>query len=306
MTALLAGAVLVALLAGGCGGGSDIRALPPGSYVDATGSLSSAIQLFGDTVTADVDVVVDRRHVDPGRLTVKAAFTPYEEIGATEVERHDAGDLTRLRYRLRLRCLERACLTESIGTVVDPAGGAPRVFAFAPAQLLYTNPGAKQPRLLRAVRFPALEAVSRINGQQAKQVYGFPFRSTLTPLPSVTYRITPPGLAAILLAAALALLVLPTVLVVRWLRRRRPQVEEAPPEPTALERAVALVEWARGRENGAERRAALESLAVALEDVDGPALADETRRAAWAPTPPSSAEADRILAHVKEAHGDGS
>jgi hypothetical protein len=303
MTALLAGAVLVVLLTGGCGGDSDIAALPPGSYVDASGSLSSAIQLFGDTLSADVDVVVDRRRLDPGRLTVKAAFTPYEKIGETEVERHDAGDLSRLRYRLRLRCLERACLTATIGTIVDPAGGAPRVFRFAPAQLLYNDPGAKQPRLLRSVRFPQLEAVSRINGQEANQVYGFPFRSTLWPLPAATYRLSPAALAAVLFAIAITLLVLPAVLLARWLRRRRPQVEEAPPELTPLERAVALVEWAQSRENGADRRAALEALAVALSDVDSDELADETRLAAWSAPAPSVDEGDRILSVVKEAHG---
>ena len=197
-------------------------------------------------------------------MQLKAAFAPYKPAGAMRVTRHDAGSLTELNYTVPLRCLELACIS-GIGTSVNPQAGAPRSFRFAPGSLLYTDPGKKTPRLLRAVVWPKLESASRINGQDPTQVFGFPFRGSLTPLPSITYRVSPPVLAAILLVLAALLLVLPITLVVRRLRRRPPPVEEPEPEVTPLERALQLVEWSRGRPDPEERRSALEALAAELD-----------------------------------------
>src|SRR5688572_30536589 len=294
------------LFAAGCGGGGDdIAALPAGSFVSASGSLGPPIHLFGDTITADVNVVVDRTKLDPARLSLKTSFSPYEPVEELEVARREAGDLAEVRYRLRLRCLERACITSTLGTIVNPGGSAPRTFRFQPAQVQYTDPGAEQPRLLRSVRFSPVESVTRINAQDVTQVYGFPFRGNVTPLPAVSQRMSPTTLGLLLLLLAAALLVLPATLLIRWWReRRRAPPPEPQPEPTALERAIALVEWSLGRENGAERRAALEALASELDVVEPNGLGDETRVAAWSPPSPSTGEAERILTRVKERHGD--
>ena len=272
--------------------------------MSASGSLSAPIHLFGDTLTADVDVVVDRTKLDPSRLSLKTFFEPYEPIEAMEVGRREAGDLAQVRYRLRLRCLERACITSTLGTIQNPGGSAPRTFRFQPAQVQYTDPGAENPRLLRTVRFSPVESVTRINAQDVTQVYGFPFRGNVTPLPAISQRISPTTLGLILLLLAAALLVLPATLLLRWWReRRRPPPPEPEPEPTALERAIALVEWSL-EQNGAERRAALEALASELDVVEPNGLGDETRVAAWSPPSPSTGETARILTLVKERHGD--
>lgn len=298
--------LVLALLAAGCGvGGNEIPALPPGSFVAASGSFAPDTHLFGDFVTARVEVVVDHRRLDPARVRLEAAFKPYEQVGEPAVDRRDAGDLTALRYRVRLRCLDYGCITATLGTIVDPSGGAPQAFRFPPAQVLYEQPGSKQPRPLRSVRWPVLQSVSRINGQDVTQVYGFPFRSTVTPLPALTYRISPPRLAAVLLAAAVALLALPAVLIVRRVRRRKPPPAEAAPELSPLARAILLVEWSRERADGAERREALEALAAELDTLGSAPLAHETRRAAWSPPSPSPREADRIVSIVREQHGSG-
>jgi hypothetical protein len=299
-------AMLLVLLAAGCGGsGEEIPTLPTGSFVSASGTLSPSIHLFGDTITTELDVVVDKDRLDPGRVSVKTFFEPYEEIGETEVRRSDAGDLAHLSYRSQYRCLKRDCLTSTLGTLVNPGGSAPRTFRFRPAEVRYTDPDATNPRLLRTVRFPPVEAVTRINAQDVTQVYGFPFVGKFTPLPALTKRVSPTTLAVILLLLAAALLAVPTVLVVRWVRRRRqPPSPEPEPEPTPLERAIALVEWSLARENGAERRAALDALASQLEVLDADGLADETRVAAWSPQSPSPEDATKILVLVKERHGD--
>jgi hypothetical protein len=299
--------MLVGLLAAGCGGGGeDIAALPQGQFVSASGSLSPPIHLFGDTLTADIAAVVDRTKLDPDRLSLKTFFAPYKPIGATEVTRREAGGLAEVRYRIRLRCLERPCITSTLGTIQNPGGSAPRTFRFQPAQVLYTDPDAEQPRLLRTVRFQPVESVTRINAQDVTQVYGFPFRGSVTPLPSQTKRVSPATLAGILLLLAGLLLVLPAVLITRWVRRRRqPPPPEPEPEPTPLERAIALVEWSLAQENGAERRAALDALATELDVLEPNGLGDETRVAAWSPPSPTPAEATRILELAKERHGNG-
>jgi hypothetical protein len=300
-------ALLVAVpLAAGCGGsGDEIPALPPGSFVSASGSLGPPIHLFGDTIDADVNVVVDRTKLDPARVSLKTFFEPYERVEEMEVARREAGSLSELRYRLRLRCLERACITSTLGTIVNPGGSAPRTFRFQPAQVRYTDPGSKEPRLLRTVRFAPIESVTRINAQDVTQVYGFPFRDSFTPLPAISQRVSATTLGLILLLLAAALLMLPATLVLRWWRRRRqPPPPEPAAEPTPLERAIALVEWSLERKNGAERRAALDALATELDAVASNGLADQTRVAAWSPLSPSTGETERILTLVKERHVD--
>ena len=173
--ALLALLVVVPLAASCGGGGDDIAALPPGSFASASGELGPPIHLFGDTINADVSVVVDKTKLDPGRVSLKMFFEPYEPIEEMGVARREAGNLAEIRYQLRLRCLQRACITSTLGTIQNPGGSAPRTFRFQPAQVQYTDPGEEQPRLLRTVRFAPIESVTRINAQDVTQVYGFPF-----------------------------------------------------------------------------------------------------------------------------------
>jgi hypothetical protein len=302
----LLAALLVVLAAAGCGGsGDEIPALPAGSFVTANGSIGPSIHLFGDTITSELDVVVDKSRLDPDRVSVKTFFAPYKAIGKTQVARSDAGNLTHLSYRTRYRCLERSCLTSTLGTITNPEGAAPRTFRFRPGEVRYTDPGAKDARLLRVVRFAPVEAVTRINAQDVTQVYGFPFRGSFTPVPELTQRVSPTTLALVLLLLAVLLLVLPAVLIARWVRaRRQPPPPEPAPEPTPLERAIALVEWSLTRENGAERRAALDALATELDTLEANGLADETRVAAWSPRSPSPSDATSILTQVKERHDD--
>ncbi len=169
--------------------------------------------------------------------------------------------------------------------------------------MLYADPAQKKPRLLRSIRWGLLESASRINAQDPTQVFGFPFRSTLVPLPSLTYRISPTALALTLLVLAGLLLVLPVTLVARRLRRRPPPPEEPEPELTPLERALQLVEWSLERPDPADRRAALDALATELDVVGDATLATEARAAGWSRPAPQPDDASRVVAAVKEAHG---
>jgi hypothetical protein len=98
------------------------------------------------------------------------------------------------------------------------------------------------------------------------------------------------------------LLILPAGLLVRY-RRRPGRDQEAAPEATPLERALALVEWARGRSDAGERRGALEALALELQAERGE-LADRVREQAWSRVPPSPDEMAELLRAVRENDGD--
>ena len=65
--------------------------------------------LFGDAVTAEVDVVVRPEQVSPSSIRIHTDFRPYRVVRATVI-RADAGKLDRVVYRWRLECLTRACL----------------------------------------------------------------------------------------------------------------------------------------------------------------------------------------------------
>jgi hypothetical protein len=293
--------VIAAVLAAGCGG-EDQALLPNGRALAFTRSFDSSLHLFGDPVIAQVELLVDRRLLDPDRLSLKTDFKPYELVGVSTLDRRDDGPYTRLRYRARLRCLTQECIP---GVLASPAGaqesgrGERTTFRFAPARILYKEPESQKPEQLLFVNWPALVSVSRINEVQAGAA--FPFRASTSPLPGLTARVSPVGLAIGLVVLALILAAWPALLLVRWWRRRRPAPElpvVAPPSP--LESALALVEWSCGQSEGTHRREALERLAAVLSDGSGNGLVADARTLAWSSaTPTADATAD-VARRVRE------
>jgi hypothetical protein len=306
-------AAALALLAAGCGGDDEKEpAVPQGRFVAASRTLTPSTHLFGDTVLARVEVIVDRDHLDPDRVRLKAAFPPYELARKMEVERRDYDRYTRLRYDLTIRCLGIACLAGEVSPGVTPAGGAPaprraeKVYRFRPAHVYYDEPGKAKARHLKRVWWPRLEALTRISPSEPGLTFALrsPFRTTISSLPGLTYRISPTLLGTALLIGAALLLALPGTFGWSWLRSRRrpPPVEEAR-ELTPLERALLLVEQARESVDGEDRRKAIEVLAVELDASGRAEQADEARRLAWSPTAPSPEAAGALVESVKESNG---
>jgi hypothetical protein len=300
----------VALLASGCGGDDDQPAVPLGRHVAASRMITPSAHLFGDTIKARVDVVVDRDHLDPDRVRLEAAFPPYELVRKTQVERRDHDRYTRLRYSITLRCLGRACLAGEVSPGITPAGGQPpsrraeRIFHFRPAHLYYDEPDEEKPRHLRRVWWPRLEALTRISPSEPGLSFALrtPFRTTISSMPDVTYRISPALLGTGLLLLAGLLLALPGWFTWSWFRSRRkpPPVEEAP-ELTPLERALVLVDQARDSVDGENRRKALEVLAVELDEARRAEHAEEARRLAWSPSEPTPEAAGNLVESVRKS-----
>ncbi|HXG75865.1 MAG TPA: hypothetical protein VNJ53_04795 [Gaiellaceae bacterium] len=298
---LLLGLVVVAA---GCGGGAQEADLPLGKQLAATATVAPAVHLFAEPVQARIEVVVDRRHLDPARVRVEPRFLPYD-VKERARSREDRGRFTVLRFDYLLRCLRIACIPEilpSAAGAAETGRGERRSLVLPAARVLYDDPAGTTRTLTRAP-WPELVSVSRIKESDVPQ-YGFVFKTSVTPLPEGDFRVSPTLLGAGLLAGSLALLALPGGLLLGWLRRRRPEpaVEEAP-ELTPLERALALVEWARDRRNGSERREALEVLAVELEACALDDLARRARTLAWARSAPAPEDAERLVSEVREANG---
>jgi hypothetical protein len=291
---------LAALACAGCTLAEDAPTLPAGRAILATPSMAPSVHVFGDSVTATLDVVVDASRLDPGRVELTPRFFPYERIGGVHVERTDYGEVTRLRYTMRLRCLGPQCIPSRLPSAAgpdEPGRGERKAFRFRPSFLVYDQ--QPRDRLLQVVRWPTLESVSRINESQFGPSEFF-FRAGYRPLPGITWLLDPTLLALLLVLAALVLLTPASLLVRHWYLERRAAAEPAPePELEPLERALRLVEWSRDRPDGEDRRRALEALAEELETMESP-LADDARALAWSPSSPSPDGATVLVERVRE------
>ena len=292
---------LVLAVAGCAGGGGGEDTAPPRT-VTTRATLTPGTHLFAEPVVARLDVVVDAHTLDPDEVTVATDFEPYQVLR----ERRTAerfGRLTRLRHEFTLRCLLIACIPEVLQSAAGEAetGRGERTTIRLPAATIAYDDPERGERSV-SVPWPPLESVSRITASDVPE-FGFVFKTSVTPLAAPTYRVPPTLLAAGLALGALALLALPAWLVVGWARSRRPPPPVVEPERTPLERALALVEWANGRQNGAERREALEVLAVQLELVGSGGLATRARTLAWSFSSPSPETATALVAEVRGSNG---
>jgi hypothetical protein len=291
---------VLALLAG-CGGDEEAVELPLGKQISAKATFEPTVQLFAEPVAASLEVVVDRDRLDPERVLTTLRFAPYDVLETTR-EREDRGRFTVLRSEYTLRCVRIACIPEILPSAAgaDETGrGERRSFSMPPAQIRYDEGGDEARTLIRAT-WPELVSVSRIKQSDVPQ-YGFVFKTNVTPLPDADYRAPPALLGLGLAGAALALLALPVGLGIRWWHRRRPPpLVEEEPELLPLERALRLVEWARERQDGAERREALEVLAVELDLLERAEQAEAARVLAWSPGSPSPEAADGLVRSVRE------
>jgi hypothetical protein len=235
-------------------------------------SLVPRTHLFGQPVVATLEV--------PATFGLRTSFTPYQVISRA-VTRRGAD----VRYRFVIDCLSSRC----VGTP-----GAEQPMQLPPVTLLL--PGGKK----FVGYWPALRQASRLSPADVSRPA---LRGDLTapdPAPAHNHRL----LLGIPLAAAAALaLVAAGILGLRRLGWR--------PEPfwsdsngtrhtSELDYALLVTGLAAGAGAG-DRRAALESLAVALHQRGLDDLADEARGLAWSPRPPAGDSVRRLAESVQRA-----
>lgn len=302
-------AVGLALLFGGCAGGGDEPAPPPGRFLSTQVSLSPRAHLFGDPVEARLDVVVDRRRLDPGAIRIRAGFLPYRMVDGLRRSRRDFPRFTRLRFEATLRCLTVECVPTRLASVLgaQEGRGERRTFRFDHVRVLYDDPETRTTRQLRRVVWPPLDSISRLS-PEAQDPFAFrftpgdEFEATLAPVLEPEYAVPPWVLAALLVLGAAALLVLPGRQAARWALKRRRAAAAAAADVPRLEQALRRVEQARDHGEPGERRDALEALAVVLEG-DGGGPTSAVRELAWSAETPPAKQMTAVVARVREADG---
>lgn len=236
-----------------------------------TASLSPAAALYGDPVTADVEVDYDPRTVEASSIRVQPSFNPYVAIAAPVVQHLHAGAV---RFRYSLLCVTEGCL---------PAKGE-RLLRL---RAVTATARAGTRTVTGTASWPALRITSRLATADRNGPVRFRYPATL---PAPDYRLAPRALAAGLIALAALCTLGAVALASSELVRRsaRSKVHHLSP----LELAIAYVRDSTARAEP-DRRRALELLSEAAE---GELAADAADRA-WsesAPTPTGAAElADR-------------
>ncbi len=272
--------------------------------IEARATLAPRTALFGDTIRANVDVMVDTTRVDPDSIRVVTDFSPWEVIGAPERAQRDAGETTLVRTTYVLRCLTGPC--------VPPGQSAALEFDQVRIAYAGTDAGAASSgrQVIRA-GWPLLLVYSRFASANLEDLNTStaPWHADLLSLPAATYRLGPGVLAAFLLVgAALAALGAAGLGYLAWPRRAPPPPEPEPepvPEPvlSPLEQALDLLERPVRIDGAADQRRALELVAEELELAPwgDPELARTARVLAWSEDVPPVEETSGLAGRVREA-----
>ena len=264
-------------------------------------ALAPRTHLFGDTVTARINIATDSRRVDVDSVRIDGSFGAYKVVAPPVVERRTGEATEYVVWRVRLRCLTSACV----------AGRAGRRFVFPGARVGYSlldNDG-ETARLL-SVRWPTLTAYSRIDRVEVAELDPRgepPWRADLAPLPDVSYRESPLAFAALLFGVG-GLLILGAVALVT--PRIRPEIPQraavavpAGRRLSSFEQALQLLESNAAPVDA--RRKALELVGTALGRRGAREEQLTARQLAWSQEPPAN-EATRALAQRVRRLDEGS
>ena len=258
--------------------------------VEARTVIKPDAHLFGDRVSAELDVVVDAARVDADSVRVVAAFPPYRILGGGLRERTESDGTVALRYGYTLLCLSSECL----------AGEGKKRFSFEPAEVRYRAANGR----IRTVpaRWPNVSVTSRLPPEDER-----PFTPEWRPanleLPTVDYRVEPRMMVAALYGGAAIVAIAGVVLLLYAARpglaARRGRRDDLA-GLGALERALALLRRSRSER---DRRKALDRLARELRVVGDEELAGSARRLAWSEPQPVEEDADELAGEVERTIG---
>jgi hypothetical protein len=302
-------ALIAALaLAGAAPASAGLPVLPGGSVLGegvplkAYATVTPTVHLFGDALTANLAIVADTKWVDPARLRVSASFLPYEAVRQPTMVSVRVGRFTELTWTWTLRCLSSDCVPRT------PPSDKYHVFHFALAHIDYMPLRGKKPEYGITANWPPVEAISQVSpGVEATLVKTsrLNWRFHTTPIAAPTYRISPSVLFWSALGLAIALLLGAAGFGRRWYLTLHPPAVAFDAGPTAspLERAIALLLWARERGDETLQRKALERVAGEL-NIEAPipevdALSRTARELAWSSTAPPGEDVDTFAEQAR-------
>jgi hypothetical protein len=275
--------------------------LGEGVPLKAYATLTPTVHLFGDSVTASVAVVADTRWVDPSRLRVKTSFRPYAPVQQPSMQTLHVGRFAQVTWTWTLRCLTSPCVPKERF----------HVFRFSPVHIDYLTPTGSTKYTLTAV-WPKVEVLSQVSpgviAFLAKTKH-LNWRFHMTPVASPTYRMSATSLFWIVLAGGIAALLAAALLAGRWYLVLHPRKTAEPgtvQSTSALERALALLEWAHARGDETLQRKAFERVAGEIV-VETPApevddLSRTARELAWSSRTPEDSEVESFS---ERARGSG-
>ena len=269
--------------------------------VEAT--VTPAVQLFGDPITARVTVVADTKWVDPARIRLAADFSPFSPARPPRVVRSETGRFLEESWTWSLRCLTADCVP------VVPPSDRYHIFRFRPVQVHYRAPHGKLEYRVHA-RFPAVETDSAISPALVAYVLAnktIEWQYQLAPGAAAPYRVSQSLVFWGAIAVAILLAAAGLALAARWALQFRAAPAEGPTVPAAyLERALALFFWASAQGDETLQRKALERVAdeLPLDVID---LSAAARELAWSPEAPEGDEVEAISerAGVPAHHENG-
>lgn len=289
-------AVFVAAAALGGLLSADAAAIPPvvgygppdTDPISGTGFIHPQNHMFGDTIRARIQLIVERNRVNPASLDVDADFAPYRLLEPAEVTRTDVGKKTWLVYDYVLACVTKRCVRPGAGHL-----------ELAQAEINYKQRGVANAKAY-TIAWPRLRVVARIDPTRLE--FAEP-RAEARSLPAVSYRISPRTLSIVAAALAVVFALAAVALLLRLLPLHRLAAHlgfRVRPRGTPLERALALVREAERSGTPEEGRRALERLAVELRRSRSPGLAHAASRLAWSHERPVGAGVARLSDDVEQ------
>ena len=274
----LAAASVVALVLVATLGGRDGAPTPARSLAVSTTIAPSPV-FFGDLVTARAEVIVDRRRIDPDRVTLNAEFAPYLLVGRPRESRTDSGRTTSIDLRYTLQCLVEACLPQRDGIALPKLRVQTKSSIFS-------------------ATWPRIDVVSRVQ-PAALTTDPPPWRQQVA-LPAVSYRVAPGRLAAALTLAAAVLALGGFALIGREIARRRRLLVDRARFRSALTRALELARASAARGPDDRRRAlALLARVLAFDPNGGRRLAPAAARLAWGRSEPSTTGLQTLVDEIE-------
>lgn len=294
----LVSALALVLVAWSRGGETEAISPVESPEVEARGSLSPRVALFGDTIKARVDVTLDQTLYDVGSVRVATTLAPWEIVGTPARARRDAGPTTHLSTTFVLRCLTDACTPVRAASPLD----------FIAARVTYRELGDESARRESIeVDWPQLVAYSRIipaESEVATSGAAISWRADVVSLPGVSYRAAPGVVFLLLLSGGIGLAGAGFGLAyLAWPRRTPAPPPEPAPEPlpslTPLEQALVLLEGSARADGAGEQRRALELVAEELEKWGDADLSGSARMLAWSPDVPGVEQTTALAARVR-------
>jgi hypothetical protein len=236
---------------------------------------------FGDSITARVDVVVDRRRVDPRSVRINPSFGSWTQAGAPRASSGAVGSLFIHSWRFTLTCLDVVCLP----------GKEPLVVQLP--QMPVTARSVDGSTLIVRAGWPAFSVAGRTSPAKGSAT---PFEQETT-LPAATYRLSPTLLALALDIVAGLLVAFACSLVAVAIVRRQEGRGRTVDKRSPLVRALAFVREAQGR-RADDRRRAVGLLARTLGR-DEDRLAGVASRVAWSAEEPSPDKLEELARTVE-------